>query len=271
MDKSLNKYSISVVIPAYNSEKTIIKCLDSIKNQTLIDTIKEIIVVNDGSKDNTKKIVEDYKRNNKNLNIVLINKQNEGVSAARNDGLKAAKFDWVALLDSDDEWTNNKIEIQLTEISKNKDIDYIGGDFVKEGVKILGKKIKKLYKVNIKDLCLKSFPQTSTVLFKRKIFQTIGGFDETRRYAEDLQFFMKICENYGYYYLPGKVVIYDGDKRGFGVRGLSSNIKEMQKGLMKNLDEVYQRGSISKSYYIFVKIYNKLKYIRRIIISKLQK
>ena len=79
-----NKILISIIVPVYNVEKYIDKCLKSLVNQTLKNI--EIIVVNDGSKDKTQNIVERYKKENS--NIILINSTNKGVAAARNIGLK---------------------------------------------------------------------------------------------------------------------------------------------------------------------------------------
>ena len=104
---------ISVVIPAYNAEKTIIECINSVLNQTRIDLIEEIIIVDDGSKDQTANVVRE---NFDNKLIRIISKSNGGVSSARNTGIKSAKGKWIALLDSDDIWLPNKIEKQVKAI-----------------------------------------------------------------------------------------------------------------------------------------------------------
>lgn len=89
---------VSVVIPVYNVEKYIRQCLDSVINQTLKDI--EIICINDGSKDNTLKILEEYSQ--KDSRIVLIDKENEGLSAARNQGTELARGEYISYIDSDD-------------------------------------------------------------------------------------------------------------------------------------------------------------------------
>ena len=91
----------SVIIPAYNSEKTIEKTLDSLQNQTKPELIQEVIIINDGSTDGTKDKVEQYKsRQDCILNIILYNQQNAGVAAARNAGIRMATADYLAFLDS---------------------------------------------------------------------------------------------------------------------------------------------------------------------------
>lgn len=257
---------ISVIIPMYNSEDTIINALNSIKHQTAYEQILEIIVVNDGSTDNSLNVVKKYIEDNKNMPIIIIDKSNGGVSSARNAGMKVARGEWIALLDSDDEWFSEKIEIQMKIIKEYPEIDFLGGDFDKKGLKILWKKVRSLYKANVYDLFLKNFPQPSTVIFKKKIFECLGGFDETQRFAEDANYFIKICKRYNFYYLPKLLIVYDRGKRGFGVRGLSANLSQMYKGNVKNIKEFRKEGVINTNFYIFLRLFYWVKYLRRIII-----
>lgn len=264
-----NVFTISVVIPMYNSEKTIISTLNSVKNQTFFDYIKEIIVVNDGSKDNSLNLVEEYKVSNPTLPIIIIDTPNQGVSTARNKGMRASQGEWIALLDSDDQWLPEKLEIQIKAIMDVPDIDFLGGDINSKGLKILWKRIDRLYKASINDLCLKMFPQTSVAIFKRTIFDEIGGYDEKQKYAEDGNYFLKICNDYNYYHLPVQMVYFGEGKPEFGFSGLSANLKEMHLGNIKNIKELKGRHLISIKFYLFLRVFYYLKYIRRIIITKL--
>lgn len=264
------KKSISVIIPMYNSEKTIIRALESIRNQTAFDYIKEIIIVNDGSIDDSINIVSAYMKKYTNLKIELVDKANGGVSSARNLGMKCANGDWFALLDSDDEWIENKLELQVNAINNNDSIDFLGGAINSKPLRIMNNTITELYKATLKDLCIKMFPQTSTVIFKREVYDFIGGYDESQSHAEDGNFFMKVCSEFNYYYLPIQMVIYDGGKSGFGSEGLSGNLKKMHEGNIKNIKELRNDGKISKTYYWFIRFYYQVKYIRRILISKIR-
>lgn len=115
----MNNIKVSVIIPVYNSEKYLKQCLDSVVNQTLKDI--EIIVVNDGSTDNSLKIIQEY--SNKYKNIKVINKQNEGCYKARNVGLENAKGEYVAFCDSDDYIKHNMYEkLYLKANDTNADI-----------------------------------------------------------------------------------------------------------------------------------------------------
>ena len=97
---------ISVVIPLYNKEKQIKRTLQSVLTQTFQDF--EIVIVNDGSTDNSTIEVEKIKDSR----IRLIHQENAGVSAARNKGIEEAKYELIALLDADDEWKNKYLEVQ---------------------------------------------------------------------------------------------------------------------------------------------------------------
>lgn len=111
----MENIKISVIIPVYNTEKHLKKCLESVINQSLSDI--EIICVNDGSVDNSLNILEEYARLDS--RIVLINQENKGVSRARNIALKLAGGEYIAFLDSDDWFENNALETAYEEIKRN--------------------------------------------------------------------------------------------------------------------------------------------------------
>ena len=97
---------VSVIIPVYNAEKYITECIESLLNQTLQQC--EFIFVNDGSKDHSGAIIDEFKK--KDSRIILINQENQGVSMARNNGLKAASGEYVGFVDADDYIENDMYE-----------------------------------------------------------------------------------------------------------------------------------------------------------------
>lgn len=259
---------ISVVIPMYNSSQTIVRVLDSIKNQTRIDLVHEIIVVNDGSTDNTLQIVEQYKTNNQNLPLKIVSKKNGGVSSARNLGISLSTQEWIALLDSDDMWHSDKIEKQVNEIKKNNNIVAIGGNRDQEIVRT-GKKISdNLYRIDCKSYLKKNWPHTSTLLIKKEVFDKVGMFDETMTHAEDGNLFMRIAYYYGLYYIIDSVENFGDGKLSFGHSGLSKDMKKMHQGVLKMYKNAYNLKFIKLLTYIALCQYEKLKYIRRLIIVK---
>lgn len=133
MEKNLEK-KISVIVPIYNTEEYLEKCIQSLINQTYSNL--EIILVNDGSKDDCGKICEEYAKND--LRIKYIYQNNMGVSAARNTGLKEATGDFIAFVDSDDYIENNMYEILYNNIKEtNSDISIVASNYIKDN-KVIG-------------------------------------------------------------------------------------------------------------------------------------
>lgn len=121
----------------YNAEGTIVRCLNSIINQTF-STEVEIVIVNDGSSDNCKNIVENYIKSFLDIKIYLLNKANGGASSARNEGLNFANGDYILFLDSDDTFVQNSIEYITRIINSNKfDIACFGFEFFDDNNKTL--------------------------------------------------------------------------------------------------------------------------------------
>ena len=119
--------SVSVIIPVYNVEKYLPKCLDSIVNQTYADL--EIICVNDGSPDNSYAILEEYAK--KDSRIKIITQKNTGLSGARNAGIKASTGDYIVFLDSDDWMDTEAIETVVT-VAQNSSSDTVLWGYVRE-------------------------------------------------------------------------------------------------------------------------------------------
>ena len=110
---------LSIIIPIYNVEKYIGQCLYSIYNQEVDESLFEVIIVNDGTPDNSMDIVQEY-INHKNLYV--INQENQGLSVARNTGLKRAKGDYVWFVDSDDWLADNSLNIVISHVNNNYDV-----------------------------------------------------------------------------------------------------------------------------------------------------
>ena len=258
---------ISVVIPLYNSKRTISACVDSVLNQTKVDLITEILVVDDGSTDGSGDLVRTRYAGESRVRV--IRKENGGVSTARNRGIQEAKGEWIALLDSDDRWLPEKIEKQWDALSRHPEIRFIGTNRNHERVRWGRKMEEDLYCLDLKHILIKNWPHTSTALIHREVFQSVGLFDETMRYAEDGDLWNRIAIRYGLYYIPQSYEIAGEGKNAFGESGLSANLKAMHYGNVKNLRTLRKRGEISVPFYIFLRAYHQAKYYRRIVISGL--
>jgi glycosyltransferase involved in cell wall biosynthesis len=264
---------ISVIIPMYNAESSIIRCLTSVINQSYKGEI-EIIVINDGSKDTSKELVEKFIELNKNSSIKLINKQNGGVSSARNAGMKKATGEWIAFCDSDDAWLPNKLSKQLKLCTETTKIDFLGSILSNEPIKnFFFKNFNYLTPISLNNLMYKNFFQPSTVILKKKIIDEIGFFDESQKYAEEGNYFMRIASGgFNCFLLNEKLTIYgDESKSGFGESGLSGNLVEMQKGETKNHYYALKNLRINLLTFTLARFFSISKYIRRILIVKFRK
>lgn len=264
---NVEKNKISVVIPMYNSEKTIINCLDSVIKQVCENIEFEVIVVNDGSKDGSLDKVNQYVIDKKDIGSVefkVFNQKNKGVSYARNIGMKHSTGEWIAFLDSDDVWLENKIKLQVEEINKNPTIDLIGTARKGDGFKKFG----YMTKISSRVLLYKNFFSTPTVMIKRDILKSIGFFDENQKYAEEGDYWIRICQK-GTCFLLNKELVYTGNgKPNYGFSGLSSNLWAMEKGELKNLNTARKLKIIGSVEYLFVSFFSLIKYFRRVVIVK---
>lgn len=189
---------VSVIIPSYNSGKFLNKAIESVINQTYKNL--EIIIVNDGSIDETEKIAKDWQEKNERIKY-LKHQKNRGPSAARNTGIRNSQGEYIAFLDADDIWLPQKTEIQLKEI-KERNVDLIFSNwYIWEPEK--GIKVKAFDSNPIQDnrenllnfLIKKNFGNPSTSLFQKISLEKIGLFDQKLRSSEDYDLWIRFCLN----------------------------------------------------------------------------
>ena len=195
--------NVSVIIPSYNRATTIQRCLDSVLKQSL--PANEIFVIDDGSTDNTSEII---KNNYKNINY--LHQNNQGVSAARNLGIHEAKSEWLAFLDSDDEWLPNKLERQFQELEKSSHHELIHSDeiWVRNGVRVNPKHKHKKYGGDIFEHCLPlCCISPSAVMIHRDVFNIVGTFDENLPACEDYDLWLRICSKQEVLYIDEPLII----------------------------------------------------------------
>lgn len=259
---------VSVIIPAYNAEKTILRTLESVFNQTYRSI--EVIIVDDGSNDNTLNLLKEIKKTKQNskISIKIISKKNGGVSSARNVGLRHATGNFIAFLDSDDEWYNNKLSVQVN-CMLNRKINFLSSAF--QGIYFKDKSDGELIQIKFKNLIYKNYFQPSTVILTRNVFDQIGFFNEDQKYAEEGNYFLRIAHKFECYFMNTKLINFGDGKRGFGVSGLSSNLVEMEKGELRNLRYIFKNNQITFPVYLFASVFSILKFFRRCIIVKINK
>ena len=187
--------SISVVCPTYNSELFIIDTIRSVMNQSHLPD--ELIIVDDGSKDQTVAIVRDLFEGVGSFQVSIISKDHRGPGAARNVGIHAAKSEWIAFLDSDDYWLPNKLLRMSKEITENPNSNFLchneilKGDGLHEQSLDYGSMCKSSYSIP-EQLYARNFFSTSAVLCRRSLLIENNGFDETLMSAQDYELWLRL-------------------------------------------------------------------------------
>lgn len=179
---------ITVIIPTYNCEKFIGDTLDSAIAQTYGNL--EIIVVDDDSKDKTVEKVKEYMVRDTRIKL-LQNNNNSGVAVSRNKGIKIASGEYIALLDSDDLWVENKIEKQLKVAEKTKgDIIYSSYSLIDEKGKDIGREFKAPQKTTLEGMLKKSSIGCSTAMIKTELLKKTPF--PTEYYHEDYVLWLRL-------------------------------------------------------------------------------
>ncbi len=204
--------NITVIIPTYNRYTLLRRAITSVYAQTHLP--KELIVIDDGSTDNTKQIIKDFP------DTIYIYQENRGVSCARNVGIKIAKYEWIAFLDSDDEWHEKKLEKQAGFHRSNPDIlmSYTAEQWIRnEQVVKIPKKYRKIGDDIFKENLSYCNIAPSSVVIHKKIFESIGLFDESLRVCEDYELWLRLLLKYKVGLINEKLIIkYAGHDKQLG-------------------------------------------------------
>lgn len=186
-----NEINLSIIVPAYNCEKYIYKCMDSLINQTF--TNYEIIVIDDGSTDNTSSILDNYSLNNKKIQIVHI--KNGGVANARNTGLSLAKGKYIGFVDSDDIIESTMYEKLYNKAIKNN-LDIVACDVnmvYPNKMKIISSGIFDSINNDVekKQMIINSYAVIWNKIYKKDILKGIN-FKDKSNFCEDVEFLFRV-------------------------------------------------------------------------------
>ena len=253
MNLSSNSPKVSVIIPTHNRAHLISRSIQSVLNQTYQDF--EIIVVDDGSTDNTKEVIKEFQRKDKRIKYIKHGK-NKGGSAARNTGIKASRGEYIAFQDSDDEWLPGKLEKQI-EVFKKEPVEV--GIIYSDMWRITGNKKKYFYSPEIMPKDKIIYEQAldysignigiQTSLIKKEAFAKAGMFDEKFPRFIDLEFFIRLSKYYYFFHIKEPLVNYfDADK------GISSNTKALITArkliLEKHFEDIKKDKKILAKHYL---------------------
>jgi glycosyltransferase involved in cell wall biosynthesis len=260
--------NISVIIPTFNRKETLKRAIRSVLMQSY--TPYEIIVIDDGSDDGTKEWLKDNFPN-----VKYIYQMNSGVSSARNKGIKFARGDWIALLDSDDEWLPSKLKDQANEIELNPAAKFLHTNeiWIRNGVRVNQMKKHKKYGGYIFEKCLDMCRiSPSSVLIKKDIFDEIGMFDETLKVCEDYDLWLRFASKYPVHFLDQPLIkkygghsdqlskVDDGIES-YRIRSLK---KIMNSGILNKKQKTITKDVLVKKMYIYAKGLEKRNKIREL-------
>ena len=201
---------LSVIIPLYNKENSIVKTVISVLNQTFVNL--ELIVVDDGSSDSSLKALQVVTDDR----LRIITKSNGGVSSARNKGIKEATSEYIAFIDGDDIWSANHLQTLCDAITDvdNRDIGGYATNFYKSGNILFDeKRFIKTQPILVEDYFdFVSKPVTkfnsSTILIKKSKVLETGLYDEEISYGEDVEFWMRLFDQYKLVFIESITAIY---------------------------------------------------------------
>jgi glycosyltransferase involved in cell wall biosynthesis len=252
---------ISVIIPAYNAGKTILETIRSVQEQTFQDF--EIIIINDGSTDNTLEVLDTIQDDR----LKVFSYKNGGLPTARNRGVDHANGNFISFLDADDLWTPDKLELQLQSLEQNPDaavsyswnacmfqeeefVTFIrGGNFYHEG---------NVYS----QLLLGNFiGNGSNILIRRDVLNEIGLFDPDLKSYEDWDFYIRTASKFFFVVVPHYQVLY---RKMAG--SMTSKIEIMETEGLRVIEQAYQivphelaylkSQSLANLFYYFADLYS---------------
>lgn len=264
---------VSIVITCYNYGNYIEACLSSAISQTYKN--KEIIVIDDGSTDNTKEKVEPYIERD---GIIYYRQDNRGQASAKNKGIELSKGDFIAFLDADDIWENKKIEKQIKLFNKNSiGVVYSKAKYMDENGNIINIKIKNKYLQPVsgdvtKNLFYDNFVPFSSSVVRKTCFENFGVFDESIKMSIDWDLWLRISSEYLFDFVDEELLIYRVGHRGQMSKDMVERERCSEKILKKYVSKYknrYKKATIKKALFYsycqrgyYMRRYNKIKSVK---------
>jgi len=228
---------VSVIIPAYNRAYSLREAIDSVLSQSYNDL--ELIVVDDGSTDETQEIVSSYIPK-----LAYIYQERQGVSAARNKGIACAHGDYLAFLDSDDLWLKDKLNLQMKFMESRPEalICYTEEIWIRKGVRVNPMKKHRKYSGMIFEHCLPlCIVSPSSVLIAHSLLEKTGEFDEELEACEDYDLWLRISAQYPIYLIDTPLIV----KRGGHADQLSKKIEGQDRFRIRALIKLLEGNSLA--------------------------
>jgi glycosyltransferase involved in cell wall biosynthesis len=239
---------VSVIVPAYNAAAYLPYAIDSVLAQTYRDW--EIVIVNDGSTDHTRAVVEPYQAKLGDR-LQLIEQPNRGLSAARNTGLRAARGEFMAMLDADDVWLPHRLARGVAVLDSHPETGLVHAKVVRIDVHgsitgqlkiapeyLSGHIARHIYTRRAHIVC-------PTVLFRKRCLQTAGWFDEAMRATEDRDLWFRIALRYKVAFIDEVVAQYR-----LSPMSITSDLDGLLNGQLYFAAKHYQSGAVTRLEYL---------------------
>ncbi len=238
--------TISVVIPAHNSAQTIRDCLDSVVAQTRQP--KEIIIVDDASRDHTLTCIEEWQRTASQALNVICRQENGGPAAARNAGIQAATGEWIAFLDADDAWLPWRLEKQIAMLQQHPDAILLCGQTIGFSDTVpqqcaAPKDLPTPDMLTLPKMLSHNPVATSTVFARRDVLTKLNGFDTAFRGPEDYDLWLRLVATGKCLYMPMSLSRYRTT-----VGSLSMDDRTFLPEVLRVLDKAFSATGVLSAY-----------------------
>jgi glycosyltransferase involved in cell wall biosynthesis len=234
----MNTPAFSVIITCYNEERFIADTINSVLAQTSIHRIKEIVITDDGSRDNSKNVI--LGKAEENPMIKYIYQENKGLPSARNTAILQTSGEYIAILDGDDLWLPNKIEIIARYIAKYPFVGLFYSNsyrYFDATESLIPIRVNKYYH-DTPDLVKRFLANggpilPSTMVIKRECFNEVGLFDPQFRLGEDLDICLRIASKYPFHFIEDYLVKKRSVVNSLGSSNVPANIVSYKKAFDK--------------------------------------
>lgn len=229
---------VTVIIPTFNRAHCLAESIQSVLDQSFTDF--DLIVVDDGSTDNTPEILRQFEG----IQQIRL-EENQGVSFARNQGIAQAKGEWIAFLDSDDLWKKNKLATQMKWVESHPDVKAIYTDeiWIRKGVRVNAMNKHRKYSGDIFRYCLPlCIVSPSSVMLHNELLNEVGGFDESMPVCEDYDLWLRIAKRFPFHFIEEKLII----KRGGHEDQLSRKYWGMDRWRVHALEKLLQENALNE-------------------------
>ena len=227
---------VSVIVPAYNAENTILETVQSVLRQTLTDF--ELIVINDGSTDGTPAVLASIN----DLRLKIFSYSNGGLAIARNRGIERALGRFITFIDADDLWTPDKLEKQVATLRANPNagVAYSWTKAMDHSGQLFYEGCSQSYAGNVYAQLLRCnfITSGSNVMLTRAAIASSGLFDSTLRYCEDWDYYLRIARSWPFVCVPHYQILY---RQTAG--SLSTNVSKMEESYQRVCDRAFKDTS----------------------------